>query len=111
MSFGGPRVAPERARRRAHALNGSKETTMPCTKAFKRVASMCFVGFVALACGEMGGFGAGQAGANAIGDIACPELRGGAMNASFDADARANATIRAFVTAAGDLATVASKAE
>ena len=42
---------------------------------------------------------------------ACPELGGDAMNASFDENARANATIGAFVQAAGDLARVAARAE
>ncbi len=69
-----------------------------------------FVGAVVVACG--GEFGAGGTGAaGALGNFACPELQGGAMNASFEADARANATIRAFVTASGDLQTIAAKAE
>lgn len=49
--------------------------------------------------------------AAAIGNAACPELRSGAMNASFDEDVRANATIRAFVTASGDLAETAARVE
>src|SRR5439155_2247283 len=57
--------------------------------------------------GELGGDATG----NALGNLACPELRGGAENANFEADARANATIRAFVTASGDLAAVAAAAE
>ena len=34
---------------------------------------------------------------------ACPELRGGAMNGQFTADAKSNGTIRAFVQASADL--------
>lgn len=68
------------------------------------------VGGLLVACnGELGAFGGGTGGI--LGNLACPELQGGAMNAHFDADARANATIRAFVTASGDLASVAAKAE
>ncbi len=66
--------------------------------------------FLVVACGgELGGFG-GATGA-ALGDFACPELRGGAMNGNFEADARANGTIRAFVTAASDLEAAAARAE
>ena len=68
---------------------------------------VCALAIVAASCGE---FGADATG-NAIGNLACPELRGGAANATFEADANANATIRAFVTAAGDLAAVAAAAE
>jgi hypothetical protein len=63
-----------------------------------------------VACGgEFGGYGGG--GAGGLGSFACPELQGGAMNAQFEADAKANATIRAFVTASGDLATLAERVE
>jgi hypothetical protein len=64
---------------------------------------------VLIACGgQMGGFG----GAGSLVDnFACPELRGGASNANFEADAKANATIRAFVMASGDLAAVAARVE
>jgi hypothetical protein len=68
------------------------------------------VALVLVACGgEFGGAGMGAG--TALGNFACPELQGGAMNATFEADARANATIAAFVTAAGDLQTVAARAE
>lgn len=71
------------------------------------VAGMAFV-----ACGGgLGRVGVGSPLAGAIGNAACPELAGGAMNASFDADADANATVRAFVTASGDLLNVASRVE
>jgi len=67
---------------------------------------------VATACnGEPGAIGFGSPLSAAVGNAACPELRGGAMNASFEADAKANATIRAFVTASGDLAQVAAHVE
>jgi hypothetical protein len=67
------------------------------------------VGLVAaiVACGELGGDATGAA----LGNLACPELQGGAANANFEADARANATIRAFVTASGDLSAAAARAE
>ncbi|HEY8042238.1 MAG TPA: hypothetical protein VIF15_20690 [Polyangiaceae bacterium] len=42
---------------------------------------------------------------------ACPELRGGAMGASFTADAKANGTIRAFVQASSDLRDVSAAME
>lgn len=48
---------------------------------------------------------------SAVEAAACPELAGGALSASFDANARADTTIRAFVQAAGDLARVAARAE
>jgi hypothetical protein len=70
---------------------------------------MAFVGGLLVACG---GLGAGQGSwGNVLGSAACPELQGGAMSANFDADAKANATIRAFVTASGDLAATASRVE
>jgi hypothetical protein len=59
----------------------------------------------------MGGLGQNSPLAGAVETAACPELAGGAMSASFEADARANATIRAFVQAAGDFARVAGEAE
>ncbi|GAC1560939.1 MAG: hypothetical protein NVS3B10_19000 [Polyangiales bacterium] len=74
----------------------------------QRIGVAVFVGSLLVACGgELGGLGGGSV----LGNLACPELQGGAMNAQFDADARANATIRAFVTASGDLASVAARAE
>ena len=64
------------------------------------------------ACGVgMGGFGQNTPLAGVVETAACPELAGGAMSASFDANAHANATIRAFVQAAGDFAKVAAEAE
>jgi hypothetical protein len=64
---------------------------------------------VLFACG--GPIGTGSPLAAAIGGAACPELKGGAMTATFDEDARANATIRAFVTASGDLADTAARVQ
>jgi hypothetical protein len=70
------------------------------------------IGLVLVACGgRANGIGFGTPLAGAIGNAACPELTGGAMNATFEEDARANATIRAFVTASGDLASVAARVE
>jgi hypothetical protein len=64
-----------------------------------------------IACGgELAGRG-GDGTANAIDNLACPELGGGAQNATFEADAKANATIRAFVLASGDLAATAARVE
>src|SRR6185436_12780659 len=60
--------------------------------------------------GEFGAIG-NTMGTGGLASVACPELRGGAMNASFTADAKANATLRAFVQASGDLAEVAAKVE
>ena len=62
-----------------------------------------------VACG--GAFGPSTTTNALIDDAACPELRGGATSAAFAADASANATIRAFVTASGDLAVAAADAE
>ncbi len=76
-----------------------------------QISVLGLVGVVLVACGGAAGTGSGTAFAGVLGDAACPELKGGAMNASFDADARANATIRAFVTASGDLADVAAKVQ
>src|SRR4051812_18945273 len=56
-------------------------------------------------CTALGGAGGGLEGA------ACPELSGGALNGSFAADAKANATLRAFVQASGDLARLSAKVE
>lgn len=74
---------------------------------------MGVVGMVLVATNGCAGYatGTGSPLAAAIGNAACPELRSGAMNASFDEDARANATIRAFVTASGDLAETAARVE
>src|SRR5687767_8055831 len=68
-----------------------------------------FVGLLLVACG--GAIGTGSPLAAVLGNAACPELKGGAMSATFDEDARANATIKAFVTASGDLAEVAMKVQ
>lgn len=75
----------------------------------RRIASALLVGGIATACAELGGTGMGSTAA--MDQVACPELGGGAANATFAADAQANGTIRAFVTASGDLATLAARAE
>ena len=76
----------------------------------RRAGAVGFATCLVAACGgELGGLGG--AGGTVLGNLACPELVGGAMNASFDADAKANATMRAFVTAAGDLQSIAARAE
>lgn len=54
---------------------------------------------------------AGGLGGSAFDTAVCPELGGGAMRGSFTADAKANASIRAFVQAAGDLDRLAAKVE
>lgn len=69
------------------------------------VLSVTSLGVILVSCGEYGGVN------SALGAAACPELAGGAMNARFEADARANATIKAFVTASGDLAQIAGRLE
>lgn len=87
---------------------------MRTTIRFIAVLGSCSFALVAVgALGCVGGTGPGSASALSavVGGAACPELSGGAMNANFDADAEANGTIRAFVTAAGDLATVAGRVE
>lgn len=77
----------------------------------KNVFRSLWVSGLLCACGAgMGGIGQDSL-ASAVEVAACPELNGGAASASFDADARANTTIRAFVQAAGDLARVAARAE
>ena len=77
----------------------------------KTVLGVSFVGLLVAACGAQSGIGVGSPLAGAVGNVACPELLGGAMNATFDSDARANATIRAFVTASGDLAETAARVQ
>ena len=57
------------------------------------------------ACVGFGGLG------NGLDMAACPELGGGALNANFSADAKANATLRAFVQASGDLAMLSARVE
>ncbi|MEO7327351.1 MAG: hypothetical protein ABI193_02150 [Minicystis sp.] len=57
------------------------------------------------ACVGLGGLGGG------VDTMACPELGGGAMNGNFAADAKANATLRAFVQASGDLSQLSAKVE
>jgi hypothetical protein len=47
----------------------------------------------------------------AFGNLACPELSGGSASASFAAEAKAQATIRAFVQASGDLMHLAVQIE
>src|SRR5688572_6319793 len=75
----------------------------------KSIFAAGVVGFILVACG--GAVGTGSPLAAVLGNAACPELKGGAMNATFDEDARANGTIKAFVTASGDLAEIALKVE
>jgi hypothetical protein len=83
------------------------------TKIGRGALAAGIVGMVLVATNGCGGYAAGTGSplAAALGNAACPELRSGAMNTSFDEDARANATIRAFVTASGDLAETAAKVE
>jgi hypothetical protein len=50
-------------------------------------------------------------GAGGLDSLACPELAHGAMSANFTGEAKANATIRAFVQASGDLEQLAARAE
>jgi hypothetical protein len=71
--------------------------------------SAVVVGAVLLSCG--GRYGVGSPLAAVLGQAACPEITGNAMTATFVEDARANATIRAFVTASGDLALTAARVE
>lgn len=47
----------------------------------------------------------------AFGNLACPELSGGGASAKFAAEAKAQATIRAFVQASGDLMHLAVQIE
>ena len=75
-----------------------------------KVIRAAFVGLVMAACAA-GGIGQDSVLVSAVEMAACPELGGGAMSASFDANARADTTIKAFVQAAGDLARVAERAE
>jgi hypothetical protein len=78
----------------------------------RKAFSIGLPGWFLTACGVgMGGIGQNSPLAGAVETAACPELAGGAMSASFDANARANATIKAFVQAAGDFARVAAEAE
>jgi hypothetical protein len=75
----------------------------------KKIYPAALVSWVLVACAA--GMGGQHGGVSTVEMAACPELGGGAMSASFDANARANTTIRAFVQAAGDLARVAGQAE
>ncbi len=78
----------------------------------RHLAAGAFVTSILVACGgEMGALGGAGGTGSLLGDFACPELRGGAMSANFEADAKANGTVRAFVTAAGDLAAIAARVE
>jgi hypothetical protein len=77
--------------------------------ACRQTVSALSLGCIVTACAGMGDVGMGTT--TAVDQLACPELGGGAASATFAADARANATIRAFVTASGDLATLAARAE
>lgn len=97
---------------RSHSARGVQSISAMAMGVRKLAFAASAVGLVLVACGGQGnGIGFGSPLAGAIGTAACPELMGGAMNATFEADARANATIRAFVTASGDLASVATRVE
>ena len=65
-------------------------------------------GLFAIGLGGCPGFGRDW---KSVDEAACPELGGNASSASFAADARASATIGAFVEAAGDLSTLAFRIE
>jgi hypothetical protein len=75
----------------------------------KELRSAC-LGLLGFGCAP-GAIGGDSVLVSAVEMAACPELGGGAAGATFDADARANATIGAFVQAAGDLARAAAEAE
>jgi hypothetical protein len=61
-----------------------------------------------VACGENFGQAVSSGG---LAGIACPELTGVASSANFAADAKANATVRAFVGASSDLMQIAARVE
>lgn len=75
------------------------------TMMLQRVAATAFTMMSVSACAGLGGMGGDMDG------LACPELRGGALGASFTSDVKANATLRAFVQASADLSEVSAKAE
>src|ERR1700687_1985040 len=70
----------------------------------------CMAGGTILASCGGEGFGAGGA-TGGLAALTCPELKGGGMNGNFTAEAKANSTMKAFVTASGDLAVVADRVE
>ena len=76
----------------------------------KVVLFTCMAGGTILASCGGEGFGTGGA-TGGVAALTCPELRNGGMSGTFTADARANATMKAFVTASGDLAVVADRVE
>lgn len=71
----------------------------------QRCAALAVTMMSISSCATFGGLGGGVDG------LACPELRGGALAGSFTADVKANATLRAFVQASGDLSTLSAKVE
>lgn len=71
-----------------------------------RAAATALTVMSVASCASLGGLGGGG-----LDGLACPELRGGALGASFTSDAKANATLRAFVQASGDLSTLSAKVE
>ncbi|MEP7121117.1 MAG: hypothetical protein ABJE95_09415 [Byssovorax sp.] len=72
----------------------------------QRAAALVLTSMSVAACASFGGLGGGG-----LDGLACPELRGGALSASFTANAKANATLRAFVQASGDLSTLSARME
>lgn len=71
-----------------------------------RGAALAFTAVSVVSC--VGLTGIGGAG---LDTAVCPELGGGAMRANFTGDAKANANIRAFVQASGDLGKLAAQVE
>ena len=72
----------------------------------QRAAALALFTMSAASCASLGGLGGGG-----LDGLACPELRGGALGASFTSSPKANATLRAFVQASGDLSTLSAKIE
>lgn len=70
----------------------------------QRAAALVLLSISAAAC-------AGGLGGGGLDGLACPELRGGALEGSFTSSPKANATLRAFVQASGDLSTLSAKIE
>jgi hypothetical protein len=75
------------------------------TRMLQRAAATVVTLMSVSSCAALGGLGGDVDG------LACPELRGGALGASFTSDVKANATLRAFVQASGDLSNLSAKAE
>ncbi len=92
------------------ALTRGRETRlaapMKARSLFGLGAGLLGLGLVVSSCDELG-----QASTGGLARAGCPELGGGAMGADFSSDAKASATIRAFVLASGDLSNVAQQAE